>query len=53
MLALAWPTLAFINACEWVYGRFSAESMENKVVIITGASSGLGEVTLSCLSILF
>lgn len=43
MLALAWPTLAFINACEWVYGMFSADSMENKVVIVTGASSGLGE----------
>ncbi|XP_021729805.1 11-beta-hydroxysteroid dehydrogenase-like 5 [Chenopodium quinoa] len=43
MLALAWPTLSFINACEWAYGLFYYESMENKVVIITGASSGLGE----------
>ncbi|KAL9248931.1 11-beta-hydroxysteroid dehydrogenase B-like protein [Drosera capensis] len=43
MLALAWPTLSFIHACEWVYGLFNAENMEDKVVIITGAASGIGE----------
>ncbi|KAF6159681.1 hypothetical protein GIB67_029939 [Kingdonia uniflora] len=44
MLAVAWPTLSFIRACEWAYQSFySEESMENKVVIITGASSGIGE----------
>ncbi|GMH00696.1 hypothetical protein Nepgr_002535 [Nepenthes gracilis] len=43
MLALAWPTLSFIHVCEWVYGLFYSEDMEDKVVIITGASSGIGE----------
>ncbi|GAB4844195.1 11-beta-hydroxysteroid dehydrogenase B [Ancistrocladus abbreviatus] len=43
MLALAWPTLSFIHACEWVYGLFYSEDMEDKVVIITGASSAIGE----------
>ncbi|XP_074321683.1 11-beta-hydroxysteroid dehydrogenase B [Silene latifolia] len=43
MLAFAWPTLTFINACEWIYGLFYYENMEGKVVIITGASTGLGE----------
>lgn len=44
MLAFAWPTLCFINACERLYNNFYCQSMENKVVIITGASSGIGEV---------
>jgi hypothetical protein len=44
MLAFAWPTLCFINACEWLYKSFNSENMEDKVVIITGASSGIGEV---------
>ncbi|KAK4490010.1 hypothetical protein RD792_000664 [Penstemon davidsonii] len=44
MLAFAWPTLTFINACEWLYtSYFNTENMENKVVVITGASSGIGE----------
>ncbi|KAM3729442.1 hypothetical protein ACB098_12G012300 [Castanea mollissima] len=43
MLAFAWPTLCFINACEWVYSSIYSENMEDKVVIITGASSGIGE----------
>ncbi|KAK9073451.1 hypothetical protein SSX86_007775 [Deinandra increscens subsp. villosa] len=44
MLASAWPALSFIDACERVYYRFfAAESMDNKVVVITGASSGIGE----------
>ncbi|KAJ4953778.1 hypothetical protein NE237_030610 [Protea cynaroides] len=43
MLAFAWPTLRFIDACEWLYHTFCSESMEDKVVIITGASSGIGE----------
>uniref|UniRef100_A0A7N2RA24 Uncharacterized protein n=1 Tax=Quercus lobata TaxID=97700 RepID=A0A7N2RA24_QUELO len=40
---VAWPTLCFINACEWVYNSIYSENMEDKVVIITGASSGIGE----------
>lgn len=44
VLAFAWPTLCFINACEWVYNSIYSENMEDKVVIITGASSGMGEV---------
>lgn len=45
MLAFAWPTLYFISWCEWFYTNyFNSETMENKVVVITGASSGIGEV---------
>ncbi|XP_026460420.1 11-beta-hydroxysteroid dehydrogenase-like 5 [Papaver somniferum] len=43
MLAFAWPTLSFIHACEWVYHSFYSENLEDKVVVITGASSGIGE----------
>ncbi|KAF5727069.1 putative Corticosteroid 11-beta-dehydrogenase [Tripterygium wilfordii] len=43
MLACAWPALIFIRSCEWIYGYFNNENMEDKVVIITGASSGMGE----------
>ncbi|XP_022973981.1 11-beta-hydroxysteroid dehydrogenase-like 5 [Cucurbita maxima] len=43
ILAFSWPALSFINACEWIYNSFNIESMEDKVVIITGASSGIGE----------
>ncbi|KZV37330.1 11-beta-hydroxysteroid dehydrogenase-like 5 [Dorcoceras hygrometricum] len=44
MLAFAWPTLTFINTCDWIYNTyFNAEDMANKVVVITGASSGIGE----------
>ncbi|PNS90964.1 hypothetical protein POPTR_019G073200v4 [Populus trichocarpa] len=43
MLACSWPALCFINTCEWLYKSFYSENMEDKVVIITGASSGIGE----------
>ncbi|XP_042495690.1 11-beta-hydroxysteroid dehydrogenase B-like [Macadamia integrifolia] len=43
MLASAWPTLCLVNACEWLYHSFYSENMEDKVVIITGASSSVGE----------
>ncbi|KAL8143346.1 hypothetical protein V2J09_016378 [Rumex salicifolius] len=43
ILALSWPTLTFLNACEWLYGFFNHQDMEDRVVIITGASSGIGE----------
>ncbi|VFQ84358.1 unnamed protein product [Cuscuta campestris] len=44
ILAFAWPALTFISACErlWI-AFFGEEMMEDKVVIITGASSGIGE----------
>ncbi|XP_057502831.1 11-beta-hydroxysteroid dehydrogenase B [Actinidia eriantha] len=43
MLAFAWPALSFVNACEWAFDSFFTRDMEDKVVIITGASSGIGE----------
>ncbi|XVE60699.1 hypothetical protein DITRI_Ditri05aG0148900 [Diplodiscus trichospermus] len=44
MLAFAWPALCFIHTCEWLYNTiYATENMEDKVVIITGASSGIGE----------
>ncbi|KAJ0804589.1 hypothetical protein HanPI659440_Chr02g0039751 [Helianthus annuus] len=52
MLAFAWPTLTFIKSCERVYYHFFAESMDDKVVVITGASSGIGEVR-TCVTCLF
>lgn len=44
LLAFSWPALSFINACEWIYNSLNSEVMLDKVVIITGASSGIGEV---------
>lgn len=45
MLAFAWPALSFINIVESLYNSFfNTEDMNNKVVLITGASSGIGEV---------
>lgn len=47
MMAFSWPALCFINACEWVYNTlYTIEDMDGKVVIITGASSGIGEVNI-------
>ncbi|CAN1175509.1 11-beta-hydroxysteroid dehydrogenase-like 5, partial [Linum perenne] len=43
VMACAWPALCFINTCEWLYKSFHGEDMEDKVVIVTGASSGIGE----------
>ncbi|KAL6498418.1 11-beta-hydroxysteroid dehydrogenase B [Orobanche hederae] len=45
MLAFAWPTLFFISTFERLYTSYfsSSENMEDKVVLITGASSGIGE----------
>ncbi|KAH9781552.1 11-beta-hydroxysteroid dehydrogenase-like 5 [Citrus sinensis] len=45
MLAFAWPALCFVNGCEWLYNNFYSENMEDKVVIITGASSDIGEAS--------
>ncbi|KAH9725445.1 11-beta-hydroxysteroid dehydrogenase-like 5 [Citrus sinensis] len=45
MMAFAWPALCFVNGCEWLYNNFYSENMEDKVVIITGASSDIGEAS--------
>jgi hypothetical protein len=45
-LAFSWPALCFLNACEWLYNHIYGEDMDNKVVIITGASSAIGEASL-------
>uniref|UniRef100_A0A0R0HAM0 11-beta-hydroxysteroid dehydrogenase-like 5 n=1 Tax=Glycine max TaxID=3847 RepID=A0A0R0HAM0_SOYBN len=42
-LAFSWPALCFLNFCEWLCNSIYGEDMDNKVVIITGASSGIGE----------
>ncbi|XP_020575785.1 11-beta-hydroxysteroid dehydrogenase-like 5 isoform X2 [Phalaenopsis equestris] len=43
MMAFAWPTLAVLRAAEWIYRTINSENMEGKVVVITGASSAMGE----------
>ncbi|KAJ8470340.1 hypothetical protein OPV22_024683 [Ensete ventricosum] len=43
ILAFAWPTIAFLHALEWFFKTLYRENMENKVVLITGASSAIGE----------
>ncbi|KAJ4749053.1 Hydroxysteroid 11-beta-dehydrogenase 1-like protein [Rhynchospora pubera] len=43
MMAFAWPTLSVLRAAEWAVRTFFLEDMENKVVLITGASSAVGE----------
>ncbi|KAK3010207.1 hypothetical protein RJ639_012471 [Escallonia herrerae] len=48
MLAFAWPALSFINTCEWFYNNLFGEDMDDKVVVITGASSGIGENCTFC-----
>jgi hypothetical protein len=45
-LAFSWPALCFLNACEWLYNHIYGEHMDSKVVIITGASSAIGEASL-------
>lgn len=46
MLAFSWPALTFIKGCERLYYSFVNEDMFNKVVVVTGASSGIGEVKI-------
>ncbi|RWW67632.1 hypothetical protein BHE74_00024907 [Ensete ventricosum] len=46
ILAFAWPTISFLHALEWFFKTLYRENMENKVVLITGASSAIGEVRL-------
>ncbi|KAK8967297.1 11-beta-hydroxysteroid dehydrogenase-like 5 [Platanthera guangdongensis] len=43
MMAFAWPALSILNTVEWIYRSLTSEDVENKVVIITGASSAIGE----------
>ncbi|KAL3641852.1 11-beta-hydroxysteroid dehydrogenase B [Castilleja foliolosa] len=45
LLSFAWPTLTFLNTCEWLFNTYfnPDEDMNSKVVVITGASSGIGE----------
>ncbi|KAI4388851.1 hypothetical protein MLD38_001144 [Melastoma candidum] len=43
ILTFAWPALSFVSACEWLYNAFYPEDVDDKFVVITGASSGIGE----------
>ncbi|KAL6909412.1 hypothetical protein ACP4OV_001693 [Aristida adscensionis] len=43
VLAFAWPTLAFLRGVEWAAKALTREDMHGKVVVITGASSAVGE----------
>uniref|UniRef100_A0ACD6A354 Uncharacterized protein n=1 Tax=Avena sativa TaxID=4498 RepID=A0ACD6A354_AVESA len=43
MLAFAWPTLAFLRAAEWAVKTLTREDMRDKVVLVTGAFSSIGE----------
>ncbi|CAL4928330.1 unnamed protein product [Urochloa decumbens] len=43
MLAFAWPTLSFLRGVEWALKTLTREDMLGKVVVITGASSAIGE----------
>uniref|UniRef100_M8CFJ0 Hydroxysteroid 11-beta-dehydrogenase 1-like protein n=1 Tax=Aegilops tauschii TaxID=37682 RepID=M8CFJ0_AEGTA len=43
MLAFAWPTLSFLRALEWALKALTKEDMRGKVVLVTGASSAIGE----------
>ncbi|WOL18757.1 hypothetical protein Cni_G27554 [Canna indica] len=43
LMAIAWPTLTFLHVLEWAFKSLHREEMENKVVVITGASSAIGE----------
>ncbi|CAM0877946.1 unnamed protein product [Alopecurus aequalis] len=43
MLAFAWPTLAFLRAAEWAVKTLTREEMHGKVVLVTSASSAIGE----------
>nr|CAB3492507.1 unnamed protein product [Digitaria exilis] len=43
MLAFAWPTLSLLRGAEWVLKSLTKEDMVGKVVVITGASSPIGE----------
>ncbi|EFJ04409.1 hypothetical protein SELMODRAFT_138761 [Selaginella moellendorffii] len=42
-LALAWPPLTFMNACHWFLSFVFRENVRGKVVVVTGATSGIGE----------
>lgn len=45
VMAFSWPLLCFITFSERLYNSyFVTEDMEDKVVVITGASSAIGEV---------
>lgn len=45
VMAFSWPLLSFISFSERLYNSyFATEDMEDKVVVITGASSAIGEV---------
>lgn len=42
-LAFAWPTLTFLRAAEWAVKTLTQEDVRGKVVLVTGASSAVGE----------
>lgn len=49
VLLVMWPMLAFFKAFWSIVSSVLHEDMHRKVVLITGASSGIGEVcSLAC-----
>lgn len=47
-LLFATPIAAVVRSLSWIYRAIFPETVAGKVVIITGASSGIGEVRSCC-----
>ena len=45
---MALPVLTFVKAFKWFVAWLTPENVRGKVVLIAGASSGIGEVRKCC-----